>query len=74
MGTFRWIMRYGGLLADGAERSRALYSLRHAYATLALLEGVMDIHSLSQQMGNSMAMIEHHCSKLMATMAADKLA
>jgi len=33
-----------------------------------------DIHTLSQQMGNSAAIIEKHYSKLTATMAAEKLA
>jgi integrase len=67
-------MRDSGLLLDGAGQTRTLYSLRHTYATLALLEGGADIHTLSKQMGNSAAMIERHYSKLTATMAADKLA
>jgi len=54
--------------------SSTLYSLRHTYATLALLEAGTDIHTLSKQMGNSAAMIERHYSKLTATMAAAKLA
>ena len=74
VGTFRRLMRDSGLLADGAGQNRTLYSLRHTYATLALLEGGTDIHTLSKQMGNSAAMIERHYSKLTATMAADKLA
>jgi integrase len=48
--------------------------LKHTYATLALLEGGTDIHTLSRQMGNSAAMIERHYSKLTATMAAEMLA
>jgi site-specific recombinase XerD len=51
-----------------------LYSLRHTYATLELLENGTDIHTLAKQMGNSAVMIERHYSKLTATMAADKLA
>jgi integrase len=74
IGTFRRLMRDSGLLVDGAGRNRTLYSLRHTYATLALLEGGADIHTLSKQMGNSAAMIERHYSKLTATMAADRLA
>lgn len=74
VGTFRKLMRDSGLLVDGAGQTRTLYSLRHTYATLALLEGGADIHTLSKQMGNSAAMIERHYSKLTATMAADKLA
>jgi integrase len=74
VGTFRKLMRDSGLLLDSAGQTRTLYSLRHTYATLALLEGGADIHTLSKQMGNSAAMIERHYSKLTATMAADKLA
>jgi integrase len=32
-------------------------ALRHTYATLELLRGEVDIHTLSRQMGNSAAMI-----------------
>jgi integrase len=74
VGTFRRLMRDSGLLLDSAGQTRTLYSLRHTYATLALLEGGADIHTLSKQMGNSAAMIERHYSKLTATMAADRLA
>lgn len=48
--------------------------MRHTYATLEMLRGEVDIHTLSKQMGNSAAMIERHYSKLTATMAAEKLA
>jgi len=62
------------LLKDIYGRKRTLYSLRHTYATLALLNGEVDIHTLARQMGNSAAMIERHYSKLTATMAAERLA
>jgi integrase len=73
-GTFRRLMRGSGLLKDGDGKTRTLYSLRHTYATLALIEGEVDIHTLARQMGNSAAMIERHYSKLTATMAAERLA
>jgi integrase len=73
-GTFRRLMRDSGLLKDAEGQTRTLYSLRHTYATLELLNNSTDIHTLSKQMGNSAAMIEKHYSKLTATMAADKLA
>lgn len=73
-GTFRRLMRDSGLLKNSEGQNRTLYSLRHTYATLALLEGDVDIHTLSKQMGNSAAMIERHYSKLTATLAADRLA
>jgi integrase len=73
-GTFRKLMRDSGLLKDANGDNRTLYSLRHTYATLEMLRGEVDIHTLSKQMGNSAAMIERHYSKLTATMAADRLA
>jgi integrase len=47
---------------------------RHTYATLELIENRTDLHTLAKQMGNSVAMIERHYSKLTATMAAERLA
>jgi integrase len=73
-GTFRRLMRDSGLEKDAEGQTRTLYSLRHTYATLELIENRTDIHTLSKQMGNSAAMIERHYSKLTATMAADRLA
>jgi integrase len=67
-------MRDSGLLRDIDGKKRTLYSLRHTYATLALLTGDIDIHTLARQMGNSVLMIERHYSKLTATMAAERLA
>jgi integrase len=74
VGTFRRLMRDSGLLKNTEGQTRTLYSLRHTYATLELLNNSTDIHTLSKQMGNSAAMIERHYSKLTATMAADRLA
>ena len=72
--TFKWLMKETGLLFDHTGNRRSMYSFRHTYATLALVERGMDIHLLAKQMGNSAAMIERHYSKLTPTMAADKLA
>jgi integrase len=66
-------MRECGLEKGEDGQNRTLYSIRHTYATLELLEKGTNIHTLSKQMGNSAAMIERHYSKLTATMAADKL-
>jgi integrase len=74
VGTFRRLMRDSGLLKTAEGQNRTLYSLRHTYATLEMLRGGVDIHTLSKQMGNSAAMIERHYSKLTATMAAERLA
>jgi integrase len=73
-GTFKRLMRDSGLLKNAEGQNRTLYSLRHTYATLELLNNKTDIHTLSKQMGNSAAMIERHYSKLTATMAAEQLA
>jgi len=73
-GTFRRLMRDSGLLKSKEEQTRTLYSLRHTYATLELIENRTDIHTLAKQMGNSATMIEKHYSKLTATMAAERLA
>jgi integrase len=73
-GTFRRLMRESGLLKGNEGQTRTLYSLRHTYATLELIENRTDIHTLAKQMGNSAAMIERHYSKLTATMAAERLA
>ena len=72
--TFRRLLRDAGLLLNQQGYTRTLYSLRHTYATQAMLANRMDIHKLARQMGNSAAMIERHYSKLTATMAADRLA
>ena len=72
-GTFKKLLRDCGLMKGDDGQNRTLYSLRHTYATLELLDGT-DIHTLAKQMGNSAAMIERHYSKLTATMAAERLA
>lgn len=73
-GTFKKLMRDSGLGKSQDGQMRTLYSLRHTYATLELLENKTDIHTLARQMGNSAAMIERHYSKLTPTMAAEQLA
>ncbi len=73
-GSFERLLRDAGLLKGESGQNRTLYSLRHTYATLELMGGAVDIHTLSKQLGNSAVMIERHYSKLTATMAADRLA
>ncbi len=74
IGAFRSLMKDSGLLKNAEGQNRTLYSLRHTYATLELLENQTDIHTLAKQMGNSALMLEKHYSKLTATMAAERLA
>ena len=75
VGTFRTLMKKTNLEKDASGKlNRTLYSLRHTYATFVLIEGNMDIHTLSKQMGTSVKMIEQHYSKLTPTLSAAKLA
>jgi integrase len=63
--TFKRLMIDTGLLTcAGTGQNRTLYSFRHTYATFALLNDGIDIHTLAIQMGTSIAMIERHYSPL----------
>ena len=72
-GAFEILMKESGLLEDRHGDRRTLYSLRHTYATLALVRGV-DIHVLSRQMGTSIGMLEKHYSHLIPSLSAEQLA
>lgn len=53
------------LLVDAVtEQNRVLYSLRHTYATFRLTHDKVPIHTLAEQMGTSVGMIEKHYSHL----------
>lgn len=52
---------------------RVFYSLRHTYATLALTNDNVPIHTLAKQMGTSVLMIEKHYSHLKVVQAIDQL-
>ena len=57
--TFERLMIDTGLLiSPNTGQNWTLYSFRHIYATFALLNDGMDIHTLAIQMGTSIAMIE----------------
>ncbi len=72
--TFRRMIKASGLEKDTSGKlNRTLYSFRHTYATFALIEGKMDIHTLAKQMGTSVNMLEQHYSKLTPTLSAAKL-
>ena len=73
--TFEAMLAEAGLLEDKrTEQNRTLYSLRHTYATFALVRGQVDIHTLAQQMGTSIVMIEKHYSHLRPRQRAETLA
>jgi integrase len=71
-GTFRHLMRDSGLNKAGGNKT--LYSLRHTYAHLAILEENMDVYSLSKQMGTSVKMIEQYYGHITPAHIASKLA
>ncbi|MBR3371927.1 MAG: site-specific integrase [Rhodobacteraceae bacterium] len=63
--TFKLLMKHTALLkCPRTGQDRTLYSLRHTYATFALLNDGMDVHTLAIQMGTSIGMIERHYSHL----------
>jgi len=73
--TFKAFLKDTGLLeCPRTGQQRTLYSLRHTYATLALLNDGMDVHTLARQMGTSIMMIERHYSHLTPRLRKDMLA
>lgn len=73
--TFKAFLKDTGLLeCPRTGQQRTLYSLRHTYATLALLNDGMNVHTLARQMGTSIAMIERHYSHLTPRLRKDLLA
>ncbi len=73
--TFEVLLKDAGLLVDRrTDQNRTLYSLRHTYATLSLVHARVDIHTLAQQMGTSILMIERHYSHLKPRQRAEQLA
>ena len=72
--TFRKFLTDTGLIiCPRTNQNRTLYSLRHTYATFALLNDGMDIHALAIQMGTSIGMIERHYSHLTPRLKKDML-
>ena len=72
--TFRAFMKKSELIkCPRTGLNRTLYSLRHTYATFALINDGMDIHALAIQMGTSIGMIERHYSHLTPRLKKDML-
>ncbi|SHK65504.1 hypothetical protein SAMN05444000_1563 [Shimia gijangensis] len=70
--TFKAFLKDAELLkCPKTGQDRTLYSLRHTYATFALVNDGMDIHALTKQMGTSIGMIERHYSHLTPRMKKD---
>jgi len=73
--SFELLLKDAGMRVDPITgKNRSLYSLRHSYATMSLMDGHLDMHTLAKQMGTSIGMLEQHYSKMTATMAAARLA
>lgn len=72
--TFKVFLEENDLLVcPKTGQDRTLYSLRHTYATFALVKDGIDIHTLAVQMGTSVQMIEKHYSHLTPRMKKDVL-
>lgn len=69
----RFLTEHGLLTCPVTQQNRTLYSLRHTYATFALVNDGMDIHVLAKNMGTSIPMIERHYSHLQPRMKKDML-
>ncbi len=73
--TFEILMKDSDLLLDRRTNSnRTLYSLRHTYATFALLYEKLDLFELEKQMGTSAEMIRKHYAHITTRMIAGRLA
>lgn len=71
---FESYLKEHNLLIDPiTAQKRVFYSLRHTYATLALTNDKVPIHTLAKQMGTSVLMIEKHYSHLKVVQAIDQL-
>jgi integrase len=69
----RFLKEHGLLLDPATQQHRVFYSFRHTYATLALTHDRVPIHTLAQQMGTSVLMIERHYSHLNVLNAIEQL-
>ena len=60
----QYLSAHNLLIDPQTNQRRVFYSLRHTYATFALLYDKVPIHTLAEQMGTSVEMIEQHYSHL----------
>ena len=73
--NFEEFLKHYGLLKNSQGQDRVFYSLRHTYATFALLRGKnISIHDLATNMGTSIQMMEDHYSHLTSLLRARDLA
>lgn len=69
----KYLVEHDLLIDPQTEQKRVFYSLRHTYATMSLTYDSVPIHTLAQQMGTSVGMIERHYSHLKVAQAIDQL-
>jgi integrase len=70
---FQAFLKFAGLVHNSAGERHTLYSLRHTYATLAIMDDV-DVFTIARNMGTSVQMIEQYYGKhAMPTTRARKL-
>ncbi len=69
----RYLEEHSLLEDPRTDQHRVFYSFRHTYATLALTHDKVPIHTLAQQMGTSVLMIERHYSHLKVIQAIEQL-
>ena len=60
----RYLKEHNLLVDPVTGQKRVMYSLRHTYATFRLTHDKVPIHTLAEQMGTSVGMIEKHYSHL----------
>ena len=69
----QYLSAHNLLIDPKTNQRRVFYSLRHTYATFALLYDKVPIHTLAEQMGTSVEMIEQHYSHLRVKDAVPQL-
>lgn len=69
----RYLKEHNLLIDPLTGLKRTFYGLRHTYATLALINDKVPIHTLAKQLGTSVIMIERHYSHLQPVQAIDQL-
>lgn len=68
-----YLSEHNLLIDPITKQKRVLYSLRHTYATFRLTHDKVPIHTLAEQMGTSVGMIEKHYSHLKIREAEQQL-
>lgn len=71
--TFKSVLLQCNLLEDRHGDNRTIYSLRHTYATLRILEGGANIEDLAQNMGTSPTQIYNHYRHITVRQKAPEL-